>query len=288
MSETPIVIAHISDLHCGSRYHIPSLASRVIDELNELAPDIVVVTGDLTDMGFRQEFKQAHRLLSRLECSHQMVLMGNHDARNVGDEHFAELFGKRSFGMVYGNVRILGIDSSEPDLDSGRVGRSRYRWMEEQFSDPDEFTVIAMHHHLVPVPGTGRERNIVYDAGDMLRVLASSGTDLVLCGHKHVPNVWRLEDMLIVNAGTACSHRLRGRVRPCYNVIEIHDGDRVRVLLKEPYSDAEVVADYRALNRRFCLWRPEVAEGEHAVPCVTEPAPDFDYDDLEPAEELET
>ena len=79
-----------------------------------------------------------------------------------------------------------------------------------------------MHHHLVPVPGTGRERNIVYDAGDMLQVLASCGTDLVLCGHKHVPNVWRLEDMLIVNAGTACSHRLRGRVRPCYNIIEIH------------------------------------------------------------------
>ncbi len=62
------VIAHISDLHCGSRYHIPSLATRVIDELNELAPDIVVVTGDLTDMGFRQEFKQAHRLLSKLDC----------------------------------------------------------------------------------------------------------------------------------------------------------------------------------------------------------------------------
>ncbi|MDH4139659.1 MAG: metallophosphoesterase [Coriobacteriia bacterium] len=254
-AQTLVRIAHISDLHFGSRYHIPSLAARVIDELNDLGPEIVVVTGDLTDMGFRQEFKQALRLLDKLDCRNRLVLLGNHDARNVGDEHFAEYFGARSSELVYNGVRILGLDSSEPDLDSGRVGRERYRWIEERFSEPEDFKVVAMHHHLVPVPGTGRERNIVYDAGDLLRVLASCGTDLVLCGHKHVPNVWRLEDVLIVNAGTACSHRLRGRVRPCYNIIEIHDGSRVRVLLKEPYVDAEVVADYVGVHKRTCSWR---------------------------------
>ncbi len=261
MSEgAPLVIAHISDLHCGSRYHIPSLASRVIDELNELRPDVVAVTGDLTDMGFRQEFRQAKRLLERIDCEQQLVLMGNHDARNVGDEHFSELFGARSRELVVDRMRLLGIDSSEPDLDSGRVGRERYRWVEERFSEPDEFKVVCMHHHLVPVPGTGRERNIVYDAGDMLRVLSSCGADLVLCGHKHVPNVWRLEDMLIVNAGTACSHRLRGTVRPCYNIIEVYDSQRVRVLLKEPFNDPECVADFHDVNRRYCRWRPGAEE----------------------------
>lgn len=264
-TEALVRIAHISDLHCGSQYHIPSLATRVIDELNELKPDMVVVTGDLTDMGFRQEFKQAHRLLSRLECQQRMILLGNHDARNVGDEHFSEMFGARSKILLHGPVRILGIDSSEPDLDAGRVGRSRYRWIEERFSDPDEFKVLAMHHHLMPVPGTGRERNIVYDAGDMLRVLTNCGADLVLCGHKHVPNVWRLEDMLIVNAGTACSHRLRGRVRPCYNIIEVIGGSRVRVLLKEPYVDPVVVADYHELLPRYCKWRPNGEQGETVI-----------------------
>lgn len=257
MSDTPFVIAHISDLHCGSRYHIPSLATRVVDELNELEPDVVVVTGDLTDMGFRQEFKQAQRLLDRIECPNRLVMMGNHDARNVGDEHFTELFGARSRELRLQGFRLLGLDSSEPDLDSGRVGRERYRWIEERFSEPDEFKVVCMHHHLVPVPGTGRERNIVYDAGDLLRVLSSSGADLVLCGHKHVPNVWRLEDVLIVNAGTACSHRLRGRVRPCYNIVEVHDRARVRVLLKEPFAGAECVADFQDVHRRYCRWRAE-------------------------------
>ncbi|MBE0417772.1 MAG: metallophosphoesterase [Coriobacteriia bacterium] len=245
----------MSDLHCGSTYHIPSLATRVVDELNELAPDAVVVTGDLTDMGFRQEFKSANRLVSRIECPNKLVLLGNHDARNVGEEHFEEFFGARTSELRVDGVRLLGIDSSEPDLDSGRIGRERYRWVEERFSEPEEFKVLCMHHHLVPVPGTGRERNIVYDAGDVLRVLQGSGCDLVLCGHKHVPNVWRLEDMLIVNAGTACSHRLRGKVRPSYNLLEIDPTGRVRVWLKQPFGDAEPVADLRDANRRSCAWR---------------------------------
>lgn len=253
----PTVIAHISDLHCGSRYHIPSLAKRVIDEVNLLCPDMVIVTGDLTDMGFRHEFEQAKNLIDRIACDRRVVLLGNHDARNVGDEHFAELFGDRNVELEYKGVKVAGVDSSEPDLDTGRVGRERHRWIEERLaSDPDEFKIVAMHHHLVPVPGTGRERNIVHDAGDLLRVLANSSVDLVLCGHKHVPNVWRLEDMLIVNTGTCCTHRLRGSVRPCYNVIEIYERSHVRVLLKEPYVDAQVVADFRDINKRFCKWRP--------------------------------
>lgn len=255
----PFVIAHISDLHCGSRYHIPSLAKRVIDELNQLAPDVIVVTGDLTDMGFAAEFAQAHRLLGRLACENRIVLLGNHDARNVGDEHFETLFGAGTREMVLGPVRILGMDSSEPDLDSGKIGRMRHRWIQERFSiESDEFKVVAMHHHLVPVPGTGRERNIVHDAGDLLRVLADSQCDLVLCGHKHVPNVWRLEDVLIVNAGTCCTHRLRGTIRPSYNIVELHGMHRVRILLKEPFVEAEVVADFADINRRACRWRPEV------------------------------
>jgi len=251
----PVVIAQISDLHCGSQYHIPSLATRVVDEINALRPDALVVTGDLTDMGFRQEFKVAHRLISRMEVENVLVLPGNHDARNVGDLHFEELFGSRSTELRFRGVRIVGLDSSEPDLDAGRIGRNRYRWIEERFSEPDEFKIVALHHHLLPVPGTGRERNIVYDAGDVLRVLGGSGCDVVLCGHKHVPHVWRLEDMIVVNAGTACSHRLRGMTRASYNILEITE-DRVKVILKHPFSEPETVADFERDLRRECLWKP--------------------------------
>ncbi|NTW29371.1 MAG: metallophosphoesterase [Coriobacteriia bacterium] len=252
------IIAHISDLHCGSVYHIPSLASRVVDELNELDPDVVVVTGDLTEMGFRAEFERAHRLIDRIECENKMVLIGNHDARNVGDVHFEELFGARRAELTLPQMRIIGLDSSEPDLDTGRVGRDAYHWIEERLGIAEnEFKVVAMHHHPLPVPGTGRERNVVNDAGDLLRVLSESGADLVLCGHKHVPNVWRLEDMLIVNAGTCCTHRLRGRVRPCYQIIEVVGRSQVRVFQKEPFVDAEIVGEYGGMHARACGWRME-------------------------------
>ncbi len=253
----PIVIAQISDLHCGSIYYREALGRRVVAEVNELHPDVVVVTGDLTDMGFRGEFEEARALLDGIECERMLVIPGNHDARNVGEIHFEELFGPRDSELVLEGVHIIGLDSSEPDLDNGRIGRERYRTIEEQFGDPDEFKILCIHHHLMPVPGTGRERNVVYDAGDLLRVLTSEGCDLVLCGHKHVPNVWRLEDMFVVNAGTASSMRLRGRVQPCYNVIEIRPG-RVTIARAYPFGVRETVADFRKAHQHACRWRPVV------------------------------
>ena len=54
-----LTIAHISDLHVGSQYFISNLLTRTIEEINDLAPDMVVVTGDLTDAGFRQDDQTA-------------------------------------------------------------------------------------------------------------------------------------------------------------------------------------------------------------------------------------
>jgi len=58
-----VTIAHISDLHVGSVHFVPNLLNRVIVELNELKPDIVVCTGDITNEGFRGQFKTASAYL---------------------------------------------------------------------------------------------------------------------------------------------------------------------------------------------------------------------------------
>lgn len=262
-------IAQISDLHCGSLYFLPEVARTVVDEVNASDPDVVLVTGDITDNGYRREYDIARDLISRIDCRRTMVLSGNHDARNVGEVHFEELFGPRGSEIASDGVRFVGVDSSEPDLDTGHVGREKYHMIERAFEDPDEFKVMCLHHHLVPVPGTGRERNVVNDAGDLLRVLSSAGVDLVFCGHKHVPNVWRLDDMIVINAGTACSLRLRGRVRPCYNIVDLLDSGRVRVSLKSPGGETEVVADYRKTHHRSCRWRTVDEEG-----AMTQPDPE--------------
>jgi 3',5'-cyclic AMP phosphodiesterase CpdA len=237
-------IVHFSDIHCGSQYFVSNLLDRTLVEINDLAPDMVVLTGDLTNMGYRQEFREAREYLDRLECQDVIVVPGNHDSRNVGYMHFERLFSSRDSLISKGGVTILGIDSTEPDLDYGRVGRHRYDWIEENYAQhPDDFKIFALHHHLLPVPGTGRERNIVHDAGDVLEVLIASGVKLVLTGHKHVPYAWRLEDMFVVNTGTVSTLRLRGNTKPCYNVVEI-SGPRVTVTRNYPFHGGETIVEF--------------------------------------------
>lgn len=243
------LIAHLSDLHTGSQYFVSNLLDRALVEVNDLAPDVVVVTGDLTNMGYRQEFREAREYLDRLSCPEVLVVPGNHDSRNVGYAHFERLFASRETVIRKNGVTIVGVDSTEPDLDYGRIGRHRYPWIRQAFLErPEDFKVFVLHHHLLPIPGTGRERNIVNDAGDVLEVLVECGVELVLSGHKHVPYAWRLENMYVVNAGTVSTLRLRGDTKPCYNVIEI-DGCHVVVSRRFPFHGSETIVEFDRLPR---------------------------------------
>jgi len=246
-----LTICQISDIHCGSPYFISDLLERSILEINDLEPTAVVVSGDLTNAGYRQEFETAAEYIQRFDCPNVMVIPGNHDSRNVGYIHFERLFGDRYSCIEFEDAVMVGIDSSEPDLNDGRVGREHYDFIHDTFAQTeDKLKIFVIHHHLIPIPGTGRERNIIYDAGDVLELLADTQVDLVLSGHKHVPYSWKLEDMFIVNAGTASTTRLRGNTRPCYNVIEIEDG-RVRVFRKYPFKDRELIVDFDAQTHEY-------------------------------------
>lgn len=216
-----LTIVQISDIHVGEAEFVPSLLTRCIDEINELKPDIVMITGDLTGMGYRREYDTAKNYLAPIKCKNIIIQPGNHDSRNVGYLHFEDLFGERYKSFEAENATIVAADSSEPDLDNGQIGREYYKWIKEIFdkSGKNGLKIFSMHHHLIPVPKTGRERNIVNDAGDVLEVLADADVDLVLCGHKHVPYIWRVEDMYILTAGTVSSLRLRGKIEPNYNII---------------------------------------------------------------------
>src|SRR5919109_1135918 len=159
-------IAHISDIHCGGPDFVPGLMERAINEINEIGPKIVICSGDLTTFGFKHEYALAKTYLDRLRCDSVVVIPGNHDSRNVGYVHFEEMFGPRNHVLRVDGVTVVAVDSTEPDLDHGQIGRGRYKWIEEQFAAPADLRIFVLHHHLLPVPGTGRERNIVYDAGD--------------------------------------------------------------------------------------------------------------------------
>ena len=120
--------------------------------------------------------------------------------------------------------------------------------------------IFVVHHHLVPFPGTGRKRNIISDASDILALLAATGVNLVLSGHKHLPDAWKLENMFIVNAETASTTGLRRNTRPCYNVIEIEDA-RVKVLRKYPFKERELVVDFNAETHHYLHYEEIQGDG---------------------------
>jgi 3',5'-cyclic AMP phosphodiesterase CpdA len=242
-----VTIAHISDPHVGSPYFVPNLMNRVIAELNELRPDAVICSGDLTTEGYRQEYKSWLAYAERIE-SPIYTIPGNHDSRNVGYLHFEDLIGPRQWSVDIGGMRVIGVDSGEPDLNEGMVGRNKYDWIREEFAQPADLRVFVLHHHLIPIPGTGRERSTVMDAGDLLEVLVHAGCDLVLSGHKHVPYVWRLEDMYLASAGTCSSLRVRGYTKPCYNVVEIAGG-AVKIHRKFPFGEDQLMAHFSLVTR---------------------------------------
>ncbi|HEX2058569.1 MAG TPA: metallophosphoesterase [Actinomycetota bacterium] len=263
-----LTIAQISDLHCGHPMFDGELLDHAIDEILDLEPNLVAVVGDLTSEGYGPQFRQAKRYLDRLSDLEMLVIPGNHDLMNVGFLHFRDAFGKSDrvvrLPMTPGGRRedgsgepqrwatVVAVNSSKPDLAEGEVGHIRYDWIRASYEWPDDYRIFVLHHHLVSVPGTGRERNIVWDAGDVLALLTELDVSLVLAGHKHVPNVWQFGEMLLVNSGTASSHRVRGYTRPSYNVIEI-DEEKVRIVQRYPGVGEAVAATYSHAERRLKL-----------------------------------
>jgi 3',5'-cyclic-AMP phosphodiesterase len=240
-------IAQISDLHIGSLNFKEELLVNAIDELNSLDPDVTIITGDITENGYYLEFQKAVPYLDEIK-SPILVVPGNHDARHVGDECFEELI-KNRYDILKDKkhgLKVIGLDSSEPDLDYGRVGRSQQNWMEKELIKADEenlYKIIALHHHIIPVPKTGRERNVLSDAGDILQSLMSGRADLVLSGHKHMPHVWMMEETAFITAGTVSSLRLRGKELSSFNTLNIED-DFIEIILNRADGTHRCLAKY--------------------------------------------
>jgi len=64
-----VTIAHISDPHVGSPHFVPNLLHRVIEEINELQPDAVICSGDLTTDGYRQEYQAWLSYAERIQAT---------------------------------------------------------------------------------------------------------------------------------------------------------------------------------------------------------------------------
>ena len=242
-----MLIAQLSDLHVGGARYEEALLDSVIAEVNAAAPDLVVIAGDVTDEGYPDQYDAARERLAALACPRVVVVPGNHDARHVGYLQFERIFGARDTRLQLNaggaELALIAVDSSKPDIDEGEIGREHYAWIEEGFANAADVRLFVCHHHLMPIPGTGRERNQVLDAGDVLALLRRCGVDLVLGGHRHVPYVWPVAGMLLVHSGTAATLRTRAFTDPAYNLIRV-EPDRIAIELRIPGGHTKTLGEY--------------------------------------------
>lgn len=226
-----MIIVQLSDLHVGSQF-LPEVFETVVKEVNELNPDVIVITGDLTNEGLKKEYKKCKSLLTKFNTKKIISISGNHDYRNTGYLLFKKFFPFQTVNELDDDIVLVTVGTARPDRNEGEVGYRQNLWLERTMKKyKDKVKIVAMHHHLIPIPDTGSDQLTVVDAGDVLRTVLDTQVDLVLCGHKHRPWAWNFGKLTVVNAGAATSERVRGLFENTYNILTISN-KKVQVDLK--------------------------------------------------------
>lgn len=196
-----MLIAQISDLHlCPSDqlfhdvFDSNAAAARAIQQLRSLParPDVVVVSGDITDHGDPAEYGVANELLGVLEQP-LVLIPGNHDRRDAFRSAFADRTAISPVGPLHvvaddlGPVRIIGLDITVPGFHHGDFDDAAADWLERVLADePDRPTMIVMHQ---PPFTTGIPYMDRYGCrhGERLAELVRrhSAVELMTCGHVH-------------------------------------------------------------------------------------------------------
>ena len=215
----------------GSQF-LPEVFETLVKEVNGLHPDVIVITGDLTNEGLMKEYEKCKSLLTKFNTKKIISISGNHDYRNTGYLLFKKFFPFQTVNELDNDIVLVTVGTARPDRNEGEVGYRQNLWLERTMKKyKDKVKIVAMHHHLIPIPDTGSDQLTVVDAGDVLRTVLDTQVDVVLCGHKHRPWAWNFGKLTVVNAGTATSDRVRGLFENTYNILTISN-KKIQVDLK--------------------------------------------------------
>lgn len=235
-------IVHLSDLHFGrldQRLVAPLLAT-----IDAIAPDLVAISGDLTQRARESQFAEAHRFIESLRFP-RLVVPGNHDVPLYDlARRFFTPFARyqrmiaRDLEPVHTDSEIaaIGLNSARSltfgrgRLNEGQIGRA----VERLRGLPPSLIKIVVTHHPFDLPDDYASEHLVGRAKMAMAHLASAGADLFLAGHLHVSHIGHTAERykisghsaLVVQAGTL-STRQRGEANT-FNVLRI---ERPRIVV---------------------------------------------------------
>jgi len=250
-------IAHLSDVHFGTED--PRVVRQVVAAVNSLEPDIVVVSGDLTQRARSREFIAARSFLDQLPGP-QIVVPGNHDipAHNLFARFITPLAKYRRFitddlmpAYIDEELAIVGINTARSNVvKGGRINQDQINIVRSRLCPLNDAVLkIVVTHHPFELPANSPHSDVVGRAGMAVEELAECGADLLLAGHLHVSHIdttakrYKLEDggnALVVQAGTATSSRVRGEPHS-FNLLEF-DQPRLSVTRLESHDVGEIFA----------------------------------------------
>ncbi len=243
-------LVHLSDLHFGRVDY--SIIEPLIQTIEELKPDVVIVSGDLTQRARSHQFKEAREFLDRLP-SPQIIVPGNHDVplHNVFARFLQPLDKYRRYitddlQPFYADeeVAIIGINTARSlTIKDGRINEAQVAGIRERLCQlADEVIKIIVTHHPFDLPEGHDEAELVNRAQMAMEAMASCGADLLLAGHLHVSHTGHSaarykiagHSALVISAGTATSTRGRGETNS-FNVIRAqHPHIKVERLAWQP------------------------------------------------------
>jgi len=198
--------AHLSDLHFGRRVSHRKLDSLARDIVSQ-APELLVITGDITDRGRVSQFRWASDFLKSLRIPF-ITVPGNREISfsaiwewmlpSLAMRRYRSFFGASDRVLYHcpqANTVFFGLNSVH-QLPSwpGTIARESRYWLKEQAAGfPGSVKVLFVHHPVLPViRASSFWAHSLSDAGALLNVCTQTGIGLILQGHKHRSAVMEL------------------------------------------------------------------------------------------------
>ena len=236
-------LLQVSDPHFGTDQE--PIVEALIELAAQLEPEIVVLSGDITQRARRAQFRAARVFADRLK-SPIVAVPGNHDIPlfNVIARAFSpygtymRTFGRDLEPVFESNAYlIVCVNTTRPwRHKDGEISRAQIERVCERLQRASyEQLRIVVTHQPVLVIRPHDETNLLHGYEAAVRAWSEAGADIVMGGHIHLPYIRSIRDRFddlpraiwAVQAGTAVSWRIRGEIPNSVNVLHYFAGDSI-------------------------------------------------------------